>query len=120
MVAGTTRASLDEASLQQAIGQAQADVQANLAPCGSTTSQTRQELGAGIKGAFERGSVAFSEDGRRVVVVYRSGTAITMPVSVSAWKLRACAIAGRALTPDEWRAAIPGRPYAPACSPRRR
>ena len=31
---------------------------------------TRQELGAGIKGAFERGSVAFSEDGRRVVVVY--------------------------------------------------
>jgi WD40 repeat protein len=80
---------------------------------------SQRELGAGIKGASEFGGVTFSEDGRRVVVVYRGGTAFTMPVSVSAWKQRACTIAGRPLTPDEWRAAIPGRPYAPACrSPR--
>jgi hypothetical protein len=30
--------------------------------------------------------------------------------------LRACAIAGRDLTPSEWRHALPDRPWQPTCS----
>jgi hypothetical protein len=31
------------------------------------------------------------------------------------WKQRACTVAGRTLTRDEWRELLPGRSYRPAC-----
>jgi hypothetical protein len=31
------------------------------------------------------------------------------------WSRRACALAGRPLSREEWATALPGRPYAPAC-----
>ena len=32
------------------------------------------------------------------------------------WKQRACAIANRTLTREEWEQFLPGRPYEPACA----
>ena len=34
----------------------------------------------------------------------------------SSWARYACAVAGRTLTRTEWKAALPGRHYAPACT----
>jgi hypothetical protein len=32
------------------------------------------------------------------------------------WKLRACTLANRTLTPEEWEKFLPGLPYEPACA----
>jgi hypothetical protein len=37
-------------------------------------------------------------------------------VDPASWARRACEIANRALTPEEWDEFLPGRPYEPACS----
>jgi hypothetical protein len=39
-------------------------------------------------------------------------------VRPASWAARACAVAGPPLTRAEWREALPGRGYAPACRPR--
>jgi hypothetical protein len=36
-------------------------------------------------------------------------------VRPASWERRACEVAGRRLTRAEWKAALPGRDYAPAC-----
>jgi WD40 repeat protein len=77
---------------------------------------TGKELGSGVTtSAGAAGGVAFTADGQFLVAHYPGGIGFTMPASIDAWKLRACEIAGRTLTRDEWRIDVPGRPYAPAC-----
>ena len=36
-------------------------------------------------------------------------------IDPESWKQRACAIANRTLTREEWEEFLPGRPYEPAC-----
>ena len=55
----------------------------------------------------------FSPDGRLVVA---SGNVLRVfTIDPAAWLARACAVAGRTLSPDEFKAALPGRPYEPGC-----
>jgi WD40 repeat protein len=61
--------------------------------------------------------VAFTPDSAYVVVVTGAGRAFRWDVRPSSWARRACQIAGRTLTRAEWTAALPGRDYAPACTP---
>jgi DNA-binding SARP family transcriptional activator/WD40 repeat protein/energy-coupling factor transporter ATP-binding protein EcfA2 len=57
----------------------------------------------------------FTPDGRRLFIVSETGEAWVWDVDPSSWEARACRIAGRSLTPAEWQAHLPDRPYQPTC-----
>jgi WD40 repeat protein len=58
----------------------------------------------------------FSPDGRHLYVLGGSGEAWIMDVDPLSWDARACRIAGRTLTEQEWSTVLPDRPYEPACT----
>jgi DNA-binding SARP family transcriptional activator len=70
-------------------------------------------------------SVAFAADGRSVVSVGRDGAALLWDLSGTRGlgpraeagdrRALACAMAGRDMTPDEWRRVLPDRPYQHVC-----
>jgi hypothetical protein len=52
-----------------------------------------------------------------IFVVYEeTGRGIRWEFDPAAWAQRACDVAGRTLTQDEWNRFLPGLPYDPACS----
>jgi DNA-binding SARP family transcriptional activator/WD40 repeat protein len=57
----------------------------------------------------------FTPDGHRVFVVSESGSGWVWDVDPSDWLERACAVAGRKLTPQEWHELLPDRPYHATC-----
>jgi hypothetical protein len=59
----------------------------------------------------------FTPDRAYLFAITNGGRAYRWDVRPSSWERDACAMAGRALTRAEWQAALPGRPYAPACTP---
>jgi WD40 repeat protein len=61
-------------------------------------------------------SAALSPDGSRLYAVSTRGEGISFDMSPEAWKRHACRVAGRELSEDEWRDALPGRPYQAVCS----
>ena len=67
--------------------------------------------------SFEGGAAAalFTPDGRSVVVVSDTGAGWVWDVDQSDWLQRACAVAGRSFTPQEWQQFLPGRPYHATC-----
>jgi WD40 repeat protein len=78
---------------------------------------TQQPLGAPLPGVPNRGVVPeFSPDGAYLFAITDAGRAYRWDVRPSSWARRACAVAGRTLTPTEWKTALPGRDYAPACT----
>ena len=44
------------------------------------------------------------------------GRGAVWDVDPASWAERACALANRTLTRDEWETFLPGRPYEPACA----
>jgi WD40 repeat protein len=60
-------------------------------------------------------SASFASDGSSLVVVNSNGNGFSWPMSLTAWEQRACAIAGRNLTPSEWSRYLPGEPYKRSC-----
>jgi len=54
-------------------------------------------------------------NGKSVAVAYETGDALVWDVDVERWKARACAIAGRSLTKQEWAEFLPDRAYEPSC-----
>ena len=60
-------------------------------------------------------AASFTPDGRSVVVVSDAGSGWFWDVDPSDWKTRACQIAGRSLTPQEWQEFLPDRPYHATC-----
>ena len=77
---------------------------------------SRRLIGAPLPGSDRGGSVAFLADGTRVLGVFGSGTGVVWNVDPDAWEARACSVARRTLTPDEWRDFLPERPYGRVCS----
>ena len=59
---------------------------------------------------------AFTASGDNLVTVYANGRAFTYDLRPSSWEKRACAVAGRRLTRQEWAQYLPGRPYRLVCS----
>jgi DNA-binding SARP family transcriptional activator/WD40 repeat protein len=59
---------------------------------------------------------AFTASGNGIVTVYASGEAFSYDLRPSSWERRACSVAGRSLTREEWAQYLPGRAYRPACS----
>ncbi len=60
--------------------------------------------------------IDLSPDGHRLVVTHADGRGAVWNVDPASWATRACAVANRTLTRNEWEEFLPGRQYAPACS----
>ena len=79
---------------------------------------TQQPLGAPLPGVPNTPVVPeFTPDGSYLFAITNAGRAYRWDVRPSSWARDACAVAGRTLTRTEWQAALPGRHYAPACTP---
>jgi WD40 repeat protein/DNA-binding SARP family transcriptional activator len=57
----------------------------------------------------------FTPDGHRLVVISMTGAGWVWDVGPSDWLERACAVAGRSFTPQEWQEFLPDRPYHATC-----
>jgi WD40 repeat protein len=57
----------------------------------------------------------FNPSGSQLVAVYANGAGLVWDTDPELWKQRACAVAGRTLTREEWQELLPGRSYRPAC-----
>jgi WD40 repeat protein/DNA-binding SARP family transcriptional activator len=60
-------------------------------------------------------AVAFLPGGAQLAVAAPNGSVLVWDVNPSAWRARACAVAGRTLTRAEWDEFLPGRAYQPGC-----
>jgi WD40 repeat protein/class 3 adenylate cyclase len=77
---------------------------------------TGQQFGATFPGdPGQWGNAQFTPNGSKLVVVYGDGTGFVWPTSLRAWEQHACAVAGRNLTPEEWRRFVGGRSYSTVC-----
>ena len=77
----------------------------------ATRDPDRPELTAGRR----RAMVDLSSDGRQCWA-HGNGQGAVWDVDPGSWKRRACALANRTLTREEWERFLPGRPYKPACA----
>jgi WD40 repeat protein/DNA-binding SARP family transcriptional activator len=81
------------------------------------TAKTRQQFGATFPGnAGQWGSVRYTPDGSKLIVVYQDGKGFVWPVSARGWADHACAVAGRNLTREEWSRFVGGRRYRDVCA----
>ena len=78
---------------------------------------THKQLGASLPGPSQgtRMQVAFMPDGRHLLAQYFDGQTWAWDVDPSSWRDRACSIAGRNLTKDEWEKLLPNRHYRRTC-----
>ena len=60
--------------------------------------------------------IDLSADGRQLLEVHGNGQGAVWDVDPESWKRRACDLANRTLTREEWEEFLPGRPYEPACA----
>jgi hypothetical protein len=80
---------------------------------------SEKQLGALSTGglAFKAAFAAFDPTGRTLVTAVQGGPVLLWAVDPTSWPRRACALAGRRLTEQEWKDFLPGRPYKPSCNP---
>ena len=71
----------------------------------------RPEATAGRDSAM----VDVSPDGRSLLQTHGNGEGAVWDIDPESWARRACALANRTLTQEEWKKFLPGRPYKPAC-----
>jgi WD40 repeat protein/DNA-binding SARP family transcriptional activator len=78
---------------------------------------TRSTIGDPFPGPVPGRNAAalFTPDGHRVVVVSDTGAGWVWDVDQTDWLERACAVAGRNFTPQEWQKFLPDRPYHATC-----
>lgn len=76
---------------------------------------TRKPLGPPMPGADNTRAFARWVQGNRVVAGFQDGSITAYDVDPASWARRACAIAGRQLSEEEWADALPGRPYERTC-----
>jgi WD40 repeat protein/DNA-binding SARP family transcriptional activator len=60
-------------------------------------------------------TATFMPDGHTLLIATADNEIFTWDIRLETWVERACSIAGRSLTPDEWRGAFGNRPYHPTC-----
>jgi WD40 repeat protein/DNA-binding SARP family transcriptional activator len=60
-------------------------------------------------------AAGFAPDGHTVVIASTDGTVARWDTQVEQWISAACAIAGRSVTPAEWAAILPNRPFINTC-----
>ena len=79
-------------------------------------TSTLQQEGATLNTDQRAAStVTFEPRSNSLLVINDHGNGFTWPMSLTAWEQRACAVAGRNLTPGEWSRYLPGQGYTPVC-----
>jgi len=78
---------------------------------------TRSTIGDAFPGpvAGRNAAASFTPDGHSVVVVSDTGAGWVWDVDPSDWLARACRVAARSLTQQEWQELLPDRPYHATC-----
>ena len=74
------------------------------------------QIGPPLSAGDRRTMIDLSADGRQMLEVHGNGQGAVWDVDPESWKRRACDLANRTLTRDEWEKFLPGRPYEPACA----
>ncbi len=77
---------------------------------------TGTRIGPSLTAGRRTAMVDLSSDGRQLLLTLANGEAAVFDVDPESWARRACALANRALTREEWERFLPGRPYEPACA----
>jgi WD40 repeat protein len=77
---------------------------------------TGARIGPTLTAGSRRADVDLSPDGRELLMTAADGRGAIWDVDPESWTQRACALANRTLTPEEWQEFLPGRPYDPACA----
>jgi hypothetical protein len=77
---------------------------------------TGARIGPTLTAGGRRTHVDLSADGRRLLLTHANGSGALWDVDPASWLRRACALANRTLTREEWEKHVPGRPYEPACT----
>jgi WD40 repeat protein len=76
---------------------------------------SRRPIGLALPGPPGLITVGFDPGGNHLVTLYEDGTGVVWDVDPDHWKQRACSVAGRSLTREEWEELLPRRGYQPAC-----
>lgn len=74
-----------------------------------------KQIGPPLTGPPSPAVAAFDPTGHTLATAFQDGTVLLWDVDPASWLKRACAIAGRRLTQQEWQDFLPGRPYQPSC-----
>jgi WD40 repeat protein/tRNA A-37 threonylcarbamoyl transferase component Bud32 len=77
---------------------------------------TGEQVGPRLGGVGSReATIDLSADGRHLLMTHGDGRGAVWNVDPGSWAVRACTLANRTLTREEWEEFLPGRPYDPAC-----
>ena len=76
---------------------------------------SRRQIGLVLPGPSAFANVGFDPNGTHLVTLYEDGTGLVWDVDPDHWKQRACSVAGRSLTREDWEELLPERGYQPAC-----
>jgi WD40 repeat protein len=79
---------------------------------------TGTQIGPQLSAGDRRTMIDFSPDGRRLLETHGNGQGAVWDVDPVSWERRACALANRTLSREEWEEFLPGRPYRPSCEPK--
>ena len=77
---------------------------------------TGPQIGPQLTAGDRRAMIDVSPDGRHLLETHDNGQAAVWDIDPESWERRACDVANRMLTPEEWEEVLPGRPYGPACA----
>jgi WD40 repeat protein len=77
---------------------------------------TGVRIGPTLTSGSRRAEIDLSPDGRRLLLTHADGRGAIWDVDPESWARRACTLANRTLTLEEWEAFLPGRAYEPACA----
>jgi WD40 repeat protein len=76
---------------------------------------TGTQIGPQLSAGDRRTMIDLSPDGRQLLETHGNGQGAVWDIDPESWKRRACDLANRTLTREEWEEFLPGRPYEPAC-----
>ena len=80
------------------------------------SASTLQQAGATLNTEQDASTTAaFEPSGAALIVVDDHGNGFTWPTSIAAWEQRACTVAGRNFTRQEWSRFVTGHRYAKVC-----
>jgi WD40 repeat protein/tRNA A-37 threonylcarbamoyl transferase component Bud32 len=74
------------------------------------------QIGPRLGGGSREAMLDLSDDGRRLLMTNGNGQGTVWNLHPESWAQRACTLANRTLTREEWEEFLPGRPYEPACA----
>ena len=77
---------------------------------------TGTQIGPQLTAGDRRTMIDLSPDGRRLLETHGNGQGAVWDVDPESWERRACDLANRTLTREEWEEFLTGRPYEPACA----